>query len=60
MGSVVHGVAFLGGQLFFTDSEQRKIYYSSLVLQEKSVYLEGYNYLFDIKAVEKGKGWFGI
>ena len=56
IGSVVHGVAFLEGQLLFTDPEQRKIYNSSLIFGEKSVYLEDFDYLSDIKAVDTRRG----
>ncbi|CAI8006362.1 Low-density lipoprotein receptor-related protein 4 [Geodia barretti] len=59
IGSVVHGVAFFGGHVFFTDSGLRKIYESTTILMDKSVYMEGFNYLSDIKIVETRKGHIG-
>ena len=56
VGRVVYSVAFFGGNLFFTDPEQRQIYKSTTFLMDKSLYLEGFSYLSDIKIVETRKG----
>ena len=56
LGSLVHGVALFNGEIFFTDSQQRKVYKATGVLGEKSVYLEGFDYLSDIQVVERMKG----
>ena len=56
VGSIVHGIAFFGEHVFFTDSGLRKIYKSTTILMDKSVYMEGFNYLSDIKIVETRKG----
>ena len=53
--SVVHGITFFQDHVYFTDPATNSIWKSDRV-GEKSVYLDGYDYLSDIRVVQQNLG----